>query len=156
MKKLLILSLLILSFFGCKNNTSKEQNTLEEKEVVTAEKPSSLLQLGCYSYNANNNAINLEITNLENGINGKLTYGLDGKDSNSGTLNGKLKGDKLFGEYNFMSEGVESKREVAFLIKDNQLIEGFGELNENGTAFVDENNISYTSTMPLTKTDCDK
>ncbi|MBU2902935.1 hypothetical protein [Maribacter dokdonensis] len=156
MKKLIILSLLTLSFVSCKNNTSKEQNTSEEKEVVTTEKPSSLLQLGCYSYNENNNAINLEITNLENGVTGKLTYALDGKDSNSGTFIGKLNGNKLLGEYTFMSEGVESKREVAILVKDNQLIEGYGELNENGTAFVDKNNISYTSTMPLTKTDCVK
>ncbi|MDD7886099.1 hypothetical protein [Flavivirga sp. 57AJ16] len=71
-------------------------------------------------------------------------------------MNGKLNGDTLFGEYTFMSEGIESKREVAFLIKDHQLIEGYGELNEDRTAFVDKNNISYTSTMPLTKTDCDK
>lgn len=156
MKKLIILSLLTLSFVSCKNKTSKEQNTSEEKEVVTTEKPSSLLQLGCYSYNENNNAINLEITNFGNGITGKLTYAFDRKDSNSGIFSGKLDGDKLFGEYTFMSEGVESKREVAFLVKDNQLIEGYGELNENGTAFVDKNNIKYSSTMPLTKTDCDK
>ena len=156
MKKLFILSLLALSFLNCKKNTSKEQNSLDKKEVVTTENASSLIQLGCYSYNANYNAINLEITNLENGITGKLTYALEGKDSNSGTFNGKLNGDKLFGEYTFMSEGVESKREVAFLVKSNQLTEGYGELNENGTAFVDKNNISYTSTMPMTKTDCNK
>ncbi|MDD7886526.1 hypothetical protein [Flavivirga sp. 57AJ16] len=156
MKKLILLLLLIIGFTNCKNNTAKEKNTSEEKEVVVNKKPTSLLKTGCYSYNADNNAINLEITDVENGIKGNLTYALDAKDSNSGTLNGTLEGDKLFGEYTFMSEGVESKREVAFLIKDNQLIEGYGELNENGTAFVDKNKISYSSTMPLTKTDCDR
>lgn len=156
MKKLIILSLLAISFSSCKNNTAKEQNTSREKEVVTTEKQSSLLEVGCYSYNRNDNTIDLEITGLKNGVIGKLIYAYDGKDSNSGTFNGKLNGDKLFGIYTFMSEGVESKRELAFLIKGNQLIEGYGELNENGTAFVDKNNINYTSTMPLTKTDCDK
>ncbi|MCX2681674.1 hypothetical protein OOZ15_17105 [Galbibacter sp. EGI 63066] len=158
MKKLIILSLLAISFTSCKNKTAKEeQNTPEEKEAVAIEKPSSLLEMGCYAYNDNNNnAVNLEITSLENGVTGKLTYALDGKDSNSGTFNGELKNDKLFGIYTFISEGIESKRDIAFLIKDNQLIEGYGELSESGTAFVDKSNINYTSTMPLTKTDCDK
>ena len=156
MKKLIILSLLAISFSSCKNNTAKEQNSSGDKEVMTTEKQSSLLEVGCYSYNGNGSTIDLEITGLENGVVGKLIYLLDGKDSNTGIFNGKLNGDKLFGAYTFMSEGIESKREVAFLIKDGQLIEGYGELNGNGTAFVDKSNINYTSTMPLTKTDCDK
>jgi len=155
MKKLIILSLLAISLTSCKNNT-KEQETTEEKEVMTTEEPSAMLEVGCYSYNTNNNNVNLEITSLDNGVSGKLTYALAEKDSNSGTFNGELSDDKLIGEYTFMSEGVESKREVAFMIKDNQLIEGYGELNETGTAFVDKSNINYTSTMPLSKTDCDK
>jgi hypothetical protein len=156
MKKLIILSLLIIVFSSCKNDNKKVQETSAEKDVVTTESSSSLLQLGCYSYNANNNAINLEITNLDNGVKGELTYAYDGKDSNSGSINGTIEGDKLFAEYTFMSEGVESKREIAFLIKDDTLIEGYGELNENGTALVDKNSIKYNSTMPLAKTDCDK
>src|SRR5690606_41367916 len=101
-------------------------------------------------------AINMEITGIQNRVTGNLTYSLDGKDRNSGVFTGDLNGDKLIAEYTFMSEGIESKREVAFLVKVDQLIEGYGELNEAGTVFVDKNNISYTSTMPLTKTDCNK
>lgn len=41
-----------------------------------------------------------------------------------------------------------------FLVKDNQLIEGYGDLNEDGTKFKDVNSIKDTSTMPLTKVDC--
>ena len=156
MKKLIILSLLIIGFTSCKNNTKKVQETSAEKEVITNKKTTSLLETGCYSYNADNNTIDLEITNLDNVVKGELTYAYDGKDSNSGSINGTLEGDKLFAEYTFMSEGVESKREIAFLIKEDILIQGYGELNENGTAFIDKNNIKYNSTMPLSKTDCDK
>lgn len=155
MKKLIILALLIISSTSCKNNT-KEQETVVEKEVITTEEPTTMIAVGCYSYDANNNLIHLEITNLENGVIGKLTYALNEKDRNSGTFNGQLIEDKLIGEYTFLSEGVQSTREVAFMIKDNQLIEGFGELNETGTAFVDKSTIKYNSTMPLSKTDCNK
>ena len=78
------------------------------------------------------------------------------KDANQGKFVGTLNGDKLIGTYTFNSEGTESSREMAFLIKDNQLIEGYGELNEDGTKFKDMNTIKYTSTMPLTKMECDK
>jgi hypothetical protein len=155
MKKLIILSLLAVGLTNCKNIT-KEQGTKEEKEIMATKESQSLLALGCYSYDTNNNTVNIEITGIQNGVTGKLTYTLDGKDRNSGVFTGHLNGDKLIGEYSFMSEGIQSKREVAFLVKADQLIEGYGELNEDGTVFVDKNNISYTSTMPLTKTDCNK
>lgn len=157
MRKIFILSLLAIGFISCKNNTEKKQGTTEKNEVVTdAVKGSSLLGLGCYSYKDNNNTVFLEITDLENGVKGKLTYQFDGKDKNSGSFSGELVDNKLFATYTFLSEGVQSKREIAFLIKGNQLVEGYGELNENGTAFTDKNNIEYTSTMPLSKTDCNE
>lgn len=156
MKKLILLSLLTISFISCKNTTEKEQNTANKQEVVVTETPKALLEIGCYTYNGNNSHINLEVINLDDEIIGNLVYALDGKDRNSGTFNGQLIDDVLLGTYTFMSEGIESKREVAFLVKDNQLIEGYGQLTLEGTAFADKNNISYTSTMPLTKGNCDK
>lgn len=140
---------------SCKNN-KESKGSAEGTNPIVAEKPASLLQTGCYAYNADNNAINFEITGVGDEFTGTLTYTLDEKDTNKGTFKGQLSDDKLFGIYTFMSEGVESTREVAFMLKDNQLIEGYGELNESGNAFKDKNSISYTSTMPLTKTDCDK
>src|SRR5690606_17656443 len=155
MKKIILLSLIVIGFASCKNNTAKEQDTSQEKEsVVITKKTSPLLLLGCYSYSGNNSVVNLDITDLDNGVTGKLTYALDGKDHSSGIFNGKLNEDKLFGVYTFSSEGIESKREIAFLIKDGKLVEGYGKLNEDGTAFTNKNDISYTSTMPLTKGDC--
>ena len=43
---------------------------------------------------------------------------------------------------------------MAFLVQDNQLIEGYGDLNEEATKFKDVNSIKYTSDMPLSKKDC--
>lgn len=155
MKTSIIILLVAISLVSCKNNTEKQQVTLKNKEAKNTT-TTSLLKMGCYAYNNNNNTITFEIINLDHGITGKLTYALDGKDSNSGTFNGKLHNNKLFGTYTFLSEGIESKRDVAFLVENNQLIEGYGELNKEGTAFVDKNNIKYTSIMPLTKVNCVK
>ena len=153
MKKIILILLITIGFSSCKNNTDEKS---DKNVVVPQKEPAATLTLGCYSYSANNNNINLEITSLENGVTGKLTYLLYEKDGNSGTFTGEISGDNLIGTYQFISEGTESKREVAFLIKDSQLIEGYGEMDENGTAFIDKSKISYTSTMPLSKTDCAK
>jgi hypothetical protein len=155
MKKLIILSLVSLFLTNCKNTTKVEDKAVEkENTVATKETKTVLLEEGCYTYNANNNAINLEITGINEEVTGTLSYSLDGKDSNKGTFKGKLTDNKLIGDYTFMSEGAESKREIAFLVKENQLIEGFGKVDETGTAFINKSDIEYKSTMPLTKTDC--
>ena len=76
------------------------------------------------------------------------------KDKNSGNFTGELQEGILIANYTFKSEGKESIRQVAFKVNGDKLIEGYGELNNDGTAFKDLNNISFTSKMPLTKTDC--
>src|SRR5690606_25093234 len=106
---------------------------------------------GCYTYDSNGSTISFEITDIGDSILGNLEYSFSGKDRNFGTFKGNLKGDKLFGTYTFMSEGMESSREVAFLVKGNQLIEGYGELDNGGTIFKNRDSVSYTSTMPLIK-----
>ena len=158
MKKLFVLLLSVVLLIRCNSNSSSEsspaKNPVSDSSTI-ASTHDTLLQKGCYTYDGNGSTINFEITGVVGTeITGKLNYSLKEKDSNSGTFKGVLSGDTLFGSYTFFSEGVESTREVAFLVKDKQLIEGVGELNATGTAFKDRNTIKYSSDMPLKKTDC--
>ena len=61
---------------------------------------------------------------------------------------GELQGDTLFAEYKFKSEGVESVREVAFLIHEVDVQEGAGEMEEkNGRMiFKDKSKVQFTDT----------
>lgn len=147
MKASILLAVAILTLVGCKN-TTKEENL--EKETTNT----PILETGCYAYKANGNSIKMEITKVSESITGNLNIFYAEKDANQGEFRGTLNGNKLIGTYTFNSEGTESSREIAFLVKNNQLIEGYGELNTSGTKFKDVNNIKYTSSMPLTKTDC--
>lgn len=156
MKNLMILAILAFSLFSCKNEPKNVETTNENPVEVVAENTMQALELGCYAYNKDGNETVFEITGLENGVTGKLRNTMSGKDSNSGTFSGNLDGDKLIGTYTFMSEGKESKREVAYIVKDNILTEGYGALNADGTAFADKTKINYISTMPLAKTECTK
>lgn len=157
MSKIAVLIMLSLAmFFSCKNKEEKiDDNTLEETATENIDMTPKL-EKGCYIYNDNGSMVNFEITKTDNPVEGHLTYSFAEKDKNTGTFSGSINEGKLVGTYTFQSEGLESNRQVAFLLKDNQLIEGYGELNEDGTMFKDLNSVRYSSNMPLSLTDCNK
>lgn len=152
MKKILTYSLVLLLFVQCKKK--------EVEPLITTENPEADITIhnhSCYLYDANGNKIELHLDETEVAVKGKLNYALFEKDKNEGTIEGIRRGDTLIATYTFLSEGFESKREVAFLFKDNQLIEGYGEIIVDGYSakFKDQKSIQFTSTMPLSKTACE-
>lgn len=155
MKNLAILFFTALTMLNCKNKEEKTEESTPQ-EVVSEEKSAPTLDLGCYIFNDDKNNISLEITENGNEIKGNLNYAFAEKDKNTGIFTGKLNEGILIGKYTFQSEGKESVREVAFKVDGDKLIEGYGDLNEDGTAFKDAANLNFDSKMPLTKTDCVK
>lgn len=153
-KMVALLMLVSIAFSSCKNKEEKVDDTMMEEPVEEEMVMTPSLEKGCYMYNENGSMVNLKITKTDNPVEGNLTYALAEKDKNTGTFSGNINDGKLVGTYTFQSEGVESKRQIAFMLKDNQLVEGYGEMNEDGTMFKDANALNYSSTMPLIKTDC--
>src|SRR6478672_6051619 len=87
----------------------------------------------CYRYITNKDTVILKTTDANGMVSGTLFYNLYQKDKNSGTIQGKMKGDLLIADYSFNSEGVTSVRQVAFKKTGNTFIEGYGEsVEENG------------------------
>ncbi len=110
----------------------------------------------CYSYIKDKDTIALSLHTTSGKITGDLTYSLYEKDRNYGTISGEMKGDTLLIDYTFDSEGMHSARQIAFLKKENQLMEGFGDVEDkNGEmVFKDPKNLQFSSAIVLTKTDC--
>ena len=150
MKKQIILSLTFLFLsVSCKDGDFLVFGKSVTVEPVTATKE-------CYEYDQDGNDISMQIETTGKDVIGAMTYSLSEKDKNAGILKGQWKNDILLLDYTFLSEGTESTRQVAFQLKDGQLIEGYGEMNEDGTKFIDVSQIKFTSTMPLSKIDCPK
>jgi hypothetical protein len=158
MKKFLILTLAVVTFASCKNEESQSIEPTEIPLKETAKENTHPSTTECYEYNADGSKVQLKMTNKDNEVSGVLTYELKEKDSNKGTIKGEIKDNKLIAVYTFQSEGIESTREVAFLLKDNQLIEGYGEVVTEGNSvkFKDTSSLDYSSNMPLSKVDCQK
>lgn len=155
MKKVLAISIIVLAIFiSCKKTAPVPEITPSSPKDAEIVEPSGNQ---CFAFA--NDSSNVELSfnvNSHQEVNGKLSYKLYGKDKNEGTLIGNIKGDTLIADYTFMSEGVSSVREVAFLQKDGTYIEGYGDVAEaNGKViFKDKKKLKFIPKMILTKVDC--
>ena len=158
MKHLMLIACLILTLSGCKNNESKKTEdpmTEVQKDTDMDGSKEPKLEVGCYLYNEQGDLVRFEITTINgSSVKGKLNYAYAEKDKNEGTFDGVLTGNKLFGKYTFMSEGTESIRDVAFKVEKNQVVEGFGDLNDDGATFKDTTKLNYRATTPWKKGPC--
>ncbi len=87
-------------------------------------------------------------------ITGKMRYKNFQKDSSFGDISGLIDGDTLKLNYLFQSKGSTSSREVWFLKKENQLLEGIGKYNATGDTYADYKNIKFNDGRTLNTVDC--
>lgn len=151
MKNLIIILIALAAIQSCSQSgrhdaTNQEKNTNSPADELTS----------CYSWMKDSSSISLQITVSGNVATGNLTYDLYEKDKNSGTIKGALHGDTLFADYDFMSEGKLSTREVSFLKTVDGMKEGYGPMEEqNGKmVFTNKSAIDFSGNMLLQKTVC--
>ncbi len=111
----------------------------------------------CYTYTTDSDSIMLQLTRIDSMVSGELTYILYEKDANKGTIDGVMKGDTLFADYTFTSEGTTSVREVAFVQRGDELVEAFGEVEEQNGKFVfsDRSLLTLNENVVLKASACD-
>ena len=114
--------------------------------------------INCYQYINKKDTVTLKTIVADELITGSLVYNFYEKDKNSGTIRGSMKGDLLIADYSFMSEGVNSVRQVAFKKSEGAFIEGYGEPQEsNGrTTFKNIDSLNFNNSVLLSKVDCEK
>ncbi|HTE23827.1 hypothetical protein [Flavitalea sp.] len=112
----------------------------------------------CYSNFRNRDTVLLSFTRSDTAISGELTYQFFQKDRNTGIINGTVKGDTIIADYKFNSEGTTSVRQVVFLKRGDELLEGFGDVEENNGKMVFRNvsSLVFDSSMVFSLTDCAK
>lgn len=149
MKNLTITLALCSFIFAACNNQSKTNTPAELSKKMN--EPTT-----CYSYTKDNNNVQMQITIVDNLVSGYLLFEYYQKDKNSGIIKGEMKGDTLYAEYSFISEGVNSVKEVAFLKKEDEWTEGFGDIEEQSGKMVFKNKatLKFENNIPLTKTEC--
>lgn len=112
----------------------------------------------CFAKMTANDTVILKFTARDTLVEGVLSYRYSEKDKNEGTINGVMRGDTLIADYNFISEGINSVRQVIFLKRNNRMIEGFGNVVDDRGKMVFENTaaLTFDESLTLTATDCSR
>jgi hypothetical protein len=111
----------------------------------------------CYQFVQGRDTINLTIVETDGKVKGRLAFRFFEKDKSSGTLEGVMRGDTLFANYAFTSEGTLSNREVAFRKVGSEFRMGSGEILNSGSTDVlrDPATLEFSETVVLKNMDCD-
>lgn|GEM_PF-338422 len=111
-------------------------DSLGSESTDTIQKTSVKLQ-PCYLATIGKDSAFLKITVSDSTkVSGELYYKFLEKDQTTGKINGVITSDTLTVDYTFMSEGVKSVREITFLVRDEQVIEGIGDYQEENGKMV--------------------
>lgn len=156
MKKYTYLLPTVTVLFAACQNQSTEIN--DSNGIPLDTNVVNVSDVQCYTYAKNKDTANLSFTITNGIIVGELDYKLFEKDSNKGMVEGEMRGDTLMLDYTFNSEGIESERQVIMLKKDNQLFEGFGDVEEKNGKFVFKNisSLNFKGGIVFNKIDCNK
>ncbi|MBK9396759.1 MAG: hypothetical protein IPN55_05790 [Saprospiraceae bacterium] len=143
--------LFILSFIvSCKQNPKQEEQNIDApKEIVRS--------IDCFKYLHKKDTVYMKTITQDSVVTGTLTYSFDGKDKNTGEIEGRMVADILLLDYKFMSEGKESIREVAFKKVGDSYIEGYGESAEEDGKMVFKNiyDLDFSGKMSLDLVNCE-
>ena len=145
---------------ACNNNstttTSKDSTNTATSAPVQTDTAAAIVTPSCYAHQTSNNLVLLKLNTVRPAVSGHLTYAIMGKDENEGTISGTMRGDTLFADYNFMSEGKRSVRQVAFLRKGDAFVEGYSDTEQKGDTviFSKTDTLNFNGTMILQAVPC--
>lgn len=154
MKRLIFLAIAGLAVVACNNeSTTNQDNTAVPEKTEHASIPSAT----CYIGVSGKDSVILSVRKDDEGlVSGELSYLFYEKDKSRGTFDGRMKGDTLFADYTFSSEGMESKREIAFLQQGNTMTEGYGDATEiqGVMTFKDPKKLEFGKGFVLNQAEC--
>jgi hypothetical protein len=149
--KYIFYSLLFFFFISCE---IKKDQEVQGPMVVNKDGNVESLDTPyeCFIYAANKDTIKLQLKQKEDELEGWLNYQFYEKDGSIGKVEGKLVGDTLKLEYEFLAEGKISETEIYFLRNTTELRRGSGEMRmdeDSVMVYVNAKQLKFTDPTPL-------
>jgi len=156
MRRLLVaFAFITVAILSCQSDNKKY--TTVDSSIMSGKATKYTVPDECFEYKKDKSTATLRIYGTgENKVLGELRYALEGKDRNTGVIYGLMRGDTIIVDYKFESNNVYSHREVAWLRKGDQLLEGYGDVYEdNGNVkFKNTHKLIFGKSITLNKTAC--
>ncbi|MFV8225998.1 hypothetical protein [Christiangramia aquimixticola] len=153
MRSFLIPAIIFLSIL---HSCDKNRKTTTENEIQKFSEFKNIERIECYGYLKDRDTIYMAL-HIKNDtlIEGDLSYSLNEKDSQKGSIRGRLKGDSLFADYTFSAEGKNSIREVFFLRTGKGFMEGStASIQKKNRMVFTNKDFDIHSDFPLIRMDC--
>ena len=154
MKNFILVTVFVALFASCKDE-SKSRNASEAPRPDLKEQPAVTSTKECYRWISNKDTVDIRFVRTADNVRGTLRYMWFEKDKSNGTINGVFKRDTLRADFKFQSEGLESVREVVFVRKENQLIQGNGEMEEKKGKMVFIGKLDFNNSITMKKIECE-
>ncbi len=152
---------LFLSFLVTSCTQNKSTKTGRSSDTLLTETPGEVVsstEKECYSGVVGRDSVSFEMNREGDQFKGFLFYNRYETDSSIGEYNGTISGDTIKGVFDFMSEGMISKIDKYFLVRDGKLLEAIGALkdgdNEYTLVFENPAELKYGESYILEKIDC--
>lgn len=159
MKKILMMSCFAAVLLSCEKKNDHEGALKADFDSTAVAQDSALspqpILTQCFVGNSGKDSLFLSYEDNLGTITGKIKYKNAEKDGSHGDLSGLIDGDTLKVTYTFQSEGKTSDREVWFLKKGNELIEGIGAHDASGEAYSQTKSVKFSGGYTLKTADCE-
>ena len=145
----------VIFLFGCNGNSETTEKNPEAQNTAKQSLTDDT-SVACYILENEKDTVSLKMIIDKNQVSGDLLIHYFEKDRNAGTIKGEMKGDTLFATYTFMSEGMKSNRDVVFLKKDDEIMQGYAGINPatGEPDITDHSAIKFDDKFVLKKSDC--
>ena len=158
MKKILLIPCFAAALLSCEKKNNHDgalkpdfDSTAVAQDSIVSEEP---ILTQCFAGNKGKDSLFLSYEDNLGTISGEISYKNAEKDSSHGDLSGLLDGDTLKVTYTFQSEGKTTDREIWFLKKGNELIEGTATYDASGETYANTKNVKFSNGYALKNTDC--
>lgn len=152
---ILMLGWIFLLVTACTHSSHDKQ----EGQTFVEENAETAAGSSCYLYATDKDTVYLVLdAPVGDAITGELSYDFFERDGNVGFIEGRVSGDTLIADYTFLSEGMVSVREVGFLLGENQVMEGYGDVEEvNGRmVFWHKDSLDFSNGLVMPQVPCGK
>ena len=156
---LLVIVVALMLSCGPGDRTADEQGKGPQATEDVHRPSRNLHTPSCYLYATDRDTVYLKLNPALNGkVTGDLNYHFFERDGNTGFIEGEIHGDTLIADYTFLSEGLISVREVAFLLGEDQVMEGYGDVEEQDgrMVFWHTDSLDFSNGLILPEVPCEK
>jgi hypothetical protein len=143
-------------FAACNGNNNAGGNEPEQDTTTMSAQPAvQEWETSCYAYYKAKDTVYLSLKRKGDEVEGELNYNWYEKDSNHGSLKGRIENNLVITWYTFQAEGMTSVREEIFKMDGDQLTLATGDVDFRGdTAVFKSHDQLNFSGITLNKVPC--